>query len=126
MCKTQFGGNIYVRSKFSCVRSSHDLCVRAHARSLEGTLTMGIPLLLVGTVASFLGMFFGAVSPIHCAIMNLPSKPPTPRDGIVIIPPTCFGLLLNHPNLVTYLQSDHSTHPAALSPLPLRVGVMAP
>jgi len=29
---------IYVRSKFSCVRSSHKLCARAHAHSLEGTL----------------------------------------------------------------------------------------
>jgi len=28
----------YDRSKFSCVRSSHDVCVRAHAHSLEGTL----------------------------------------------------------------------------------------
>ena len=31
-----FGRNIYVRSKFSCVRSSHDLCAHAHAHSLEG------------------------------------------------------------------------------------------
>src|SRR6218665_12218 len=29
---------IYVRSKFSCVHSSHDLCAHAHAHSLEGTL----------------------------------------------------------------------------------------
>jgi len=28
-----------VRSKFSCVRLSHDLCKRAHAHSLEGTLS---------------------------------------------------------------------------------------
>jgi len=28
-----------VRSKFSCVRSSHDMGVHAHAHSLEGTLT---------------------------------------------------------------------------------------
>jgi len=44
MCKTHFlrvcakhifGGNIYVRSKFPCVRLSHDLCAR---QSLEGTL----------------------------------------------------------------------------------------
>jgi len=33
-----FGGNSYVRSKFSCVRSSHDLCAHAHANSLEGKL----------------------------------------------------------------------------------------
>jgi len=32
------GGNIYVRSKISCVRSSHNLCARAQAHSLEGTL----------------------------------------------------------------------------------------
>jgi len=31
MCKNIFGGNIYVRSKFSCV--SHDLCARAGTRS---------------------------------------------------------------------------------------------
>jgi len=36
--KDIFGGNIDVRSKFSCVRSSHDLCARAHAHSLEGIL----------------------------------------------------------------------------------------
>jgi len=29
---------LYVRSKFSSVRSSHDLCARTHAHSLEGTL----------------------------------------------------------------------------------------
>jgi len=29
-----------VRSKFSCVRSSHDLCAHAHAHSLEGTLLL--------------------------------------------------------------------------------------
>ena len=29
----------FVRSMFSCVRSSYDLCARAHAHSLEGTLT---------------------------------------------------------------------------------------
>jgi len=37
--KTFFGTNIYVRSKFSCVRSSHGLCV-ACAHSLEGTLVV--------------------------------------------------------------------------------------
>ena len=26
-----------MRSKFSCVRSSHNLCARAHAHSFEGT-----------------------------------------------------------------------------------------
>jgi len=30
--------NFFMRSKFSCVRSSHDLCARAHAHSLEGAL----------------------------------------------------------------------------------------
>jgi len=38
MCKNIFKRKIYVRSKFSCMRSSHDLCARAHAQSLEGTL----------------------------------------------------------------------------------------
>jgi len=32
------GRNIYVRSKFSCMRSSHDLCARARAHSFSGTL----------------------------------------------------------------------------------------
>ena len=32
--------HLYIRSKFSCVRSSHDLCARAHAHSLEGTLLL--------------------------------------------------------------------------------------
>src|SRR6218665_1987788 len=36
--KSIFGGNIYVRSKFSCVRSYHDLRAGAHLHSLEGTL----------------------------------------------------------------------------------------
>ena len=39
MRKNIFGKNICMRSKFSCVRSSHDLFVRAH--SLEGTLVEG-------------------------------------------------------------------------------------
>jgi len=38
MSKNIIGGNIPVHSKFSCVRSSHDLCACAHAHSLEGTL----------------------------------------------------------------------------------------
>jgi len=29
-----------MRSKFSYVRSSHDMCARAHVHSLEGTLLM--------------------------------------------------------------------------------------
>ena len=36
--KYNFGRNIYVRSKFSYVGSSHDLCARAHMQSLAGTL----------------------------------------------------------------------------------------
>ena len=32
LCKNMFGRNIYVRSKFSCVRSSHGLCARAQLR----------------------------------------------------------------------------------------------
>src|SRR6218665_124042 len=31
-------GNFSVRFLFSCVRASYDLCARAHAHSLEGTL----------------------------------------------------------------------------------------
>jgi len=45
MCKNIFGGYIYVRSKFSCVCSSHGLCVHAHAHSLEGTLNSQYTLL---------------------------------------------------------------------------------
>jgi len=33
-----FGRNIYVRSKFSCIHSSHDQCAGAHAHSLVGAL----------------------------------------------------------------------------------------
>ena len=29
-----------MRSKFSCVRSAHDLCARAYVHSLEGTFTI--------------------------------------------------------------------------------------
>jgi len=32
-----------VRSMFSCVRSSHDLCARTHTHSLEGTLVVTRP-----------------------------------------------------------------------------------
>ena len=39
MCKNISGRNVYVH-KFSCERSSHDLCAHAHAHSLEGTLPM--------------------------------------------------------------------------------------
>jgi len=35
-------GKFYVRSKLSCVRSSHDLCERAHMHSLDGTLVTGL------------------------------------------------------------------------------------
>jgi len=38
MCQNIFGRNINMRSKFSCVCSSHSLCERAHTHSLEGTL----------------------------------------------------------------------------------------
>src|SRR6218665_3902612 len=38
LCANILGRNIYVRFKFSSVRSSHNLC--AHAHSLEGTLLM--------------------------------------------------------------------------------------
>src|SRR6218665_3816505 len=34
-----------VRSKFSCVRSSQDLCALTHAHSLEGTVLIMTPLL---------------------------------------------------------------------------------
>jgi len=43
MCKHIFYMEIYVRSKFSSVRSSHDLCAGAHVHSLEGTF-MSSPL----------------------------------------------------------------------------------
>ena len=38
--KHYFGGEnlFFVRSTFSCVRASYDLCASAHAHSLEGTL----------------------------------------------------------------------------------------
>jgi len=36
--KTFLEETFHVRSKFSCVRSFHGLCSRAHAHSLEGTL----------------------------------------------------------------------------------------
>ena len=36
--KTSLEGTLNVHSKFSCVRSSHDLCERTHVHSLEGTL----------------------------------------------------------------------------------------
>jgi len=42
MCKNIFEGNIYVRSKFSCVRSFHDLCAYTHAHALEGTLVESV------------------------------------------------------------------------------------
>ena len=38
MCKHAFYRKIHVCSRFSRVRSSHNLCVRAYAHSLEGTL----------------------------------------------------------------------------------------
>jgi len=37
-----FGMNIYMHSKFSCVRLSHELCMHAHVHSLEGTLFKGV------------------------------------------------------------------------------------
>jgi len=38
MCKSIFWKEHNVRSKFTYVRSSHDLCARAHTHNLEGTL----------------------------------------------------------------------------------------
>ena len=43
--QTHFLKKIYVCSKYSCVRSSHDLCACAHAHSLEGTLVIVYELL---------------------------------------------------------------------------------
>src|SRR6218665_530480 len=40
--KSTFGRNIYVRSNFCFVSSSYDLCVRANAHSLEGTLIISM------------------------------------------------------------------------------------
>src|SRR6218665_988751 len=37
MLKCFLGRNIYVRSKFSCVQSSHDLCARAQPRGNIGS-----------------------------------------------------------------------------------------
>jgi len=39
LCANILGRNIYVRLKFSSVRSSHGLCASANAHSLEGTLS---------------------------------------------------------------------------------------
>src|SRR6218665_756223 len=39
--KNILGGNIYVRSKFSCVRSSHDLCVCTHCLEQRCTTFLG-------------------------------------------------------------------------------------
>src|SRR6218665_1775074 len=36
--QTHFKKNIYVRTKFSCESSSHDLCARTHVHSSERTL----------------------------------------------------------------------------------------
>jgi len=41
-----------VRSKFSCVHSSHDLCARAHAHSLEGTLVTCLLTYICGLVTN--------------------------------------------------------------------------
>jgi len=44
-CKNIFGRNIYVRSKFFCVHSSHNLCgMRAHAH-LRGNIGHGYEML---------------------------------------------------------------------------------
>jgi len=45
-----FGRNIYVRLKFSCVCSSHDLCACAHMHSLEGILVSVANFVLGGTL----------------------------------------------------------------------------
>ena len=39
-----------MHSKFSCVRSSHDLCARAHMHSLEGTLLAMVLNSIVGGI----------------------------------------------------------------------------
>src|SRR6218665_641506 len=61
--KTFFERNIYVRSKFSCVHSSHNLCASTHEHSLEGMLTM-IFLILLNAIHSFIhsGHFYCAPS----------------------------------------------------------------
>jgi len=60
MCKNSFEGNIYVRSMFSCVRSSHDLCAHAHMHSLEGTLinttTITIIIIIIIVISFLLGI----------------------------------------------------------------------
>jgi len=38
ICANIIGRNIYVRFKFSCVRSSHGLCARAQCAQLRGNI----------------------------------------------------------------------------------------
>src|SRR6218665_2158952 len=38
--QTHFKRKIYMRSKFPCVCSSHDLCAHAHSLAFEGTLNI--------------------------------------------------------------------------------------
>ena len=71
MCKSLVGSNIYVHSKFSCVRSSQGLCARAHAHSLKGTLVLshtGVDLLKILERNSFLMCLAGLG---NCAISKL-------------------------------------------------------
>jgi len=50
--KKLLGGKIYVRSKFPCVRSSHDLCACAHALYTHWSLGKNIRFLDI-----FIGIF---------------------------------------------------------------------
>jgi len=55
MDKHIFGRKIYVRSKFSCVHSPHNLCASTLAHSLEATTIQPItsPITLIGCNAEF-------------------------------------------------------------------------
>src|SRR6218665_1119507 len=59
-------GHIYVCSKFSCVRSSHDLRTCTHAHILEGTLSGGssCSLLVIHYVCTLLALSLSSI--IYC------------------------------------------------------------
>jgi len=57
-----------VRSKFPCVRSSHGLCARVHAHSLEGTLLIWLSL---SASMKDLGVGGGALLPPRISELNI-------------------------------------------------------
>jgi len=68
-----------VRSKFSCARSSHDLCVRAHAHSLEQRFpTFFVKLKIPFLNGQGLKVYLLILNPsllFHCFLGCLPRKP---------------------------------------------------